>query len=379
VLVLDEPTSQLDPRSAEEVLDAVVKLNKDLGLTVVLSEHRLERVSQYTDRILYLVPDGSYMAGPPREVFAEVPLAPPLVQAARHLGWKPLPLSIKEARRFLSGDGYRVSGVDEAVPSITTQHSALRIPHLASASIHLKAVSFSYGPREVLREMSLALNEGEITAIMGRNGAGKTTLLKLMLGLLKPQRGSVTLMGMDTREASLAQVGRAVGYVPQQPDLMLFADTVQGEIDFTRRAQGLPPDGAGLLSSLDLARYRLSDPRDLSVGERQRVALAAALAGEPRALLLDEPTRGLDYLQKEALVALLRKLRDGGRTIVLATHDVELAAQIADRVVILGEGEIVADGPPRESMSDSLVFSTQLSRLFRDPALLTVEDVKRDA
>jgi energy-coupling factor transport system ATP-binding protein len=221
------------------------------------------------------------------------------------------------------------------------------------------------------------MRSGEITAIMGRNGAGKTTILKLLTGLLKPSRGSVTTLGLATRHASLDAISKLVGYVPQQPDLLLFADTVQAEVDFTRKTHGLPPDGADLLASLDLTRYRASDPRDLSVGERQRVALAAVLSGDPQALILDEPTRGLDYLQKDALAATLRRLRDEGRTIVLATHDVELAAHLADRVILLGDGEIIADGPAREVMTDSLTFSSQISKLFHDPALLTVEDVRR--
>jgi energy-coupling factor transport system ATP-binding protein len=223
--------------------------------------------------------------------------------------------------------------------------------------------------------LSIEFRAGEITALMGRNGAGKTTILKLIVGLLKPGRGTARTLGLDTRQTGLEQIARLVGYVPQQPDVLLFADTVQGEVDFTRRAHRLPPDGALLLSHLGLTRYRESDPRDLSVGERQRVALAAVLAGDPRAVILDEPTRGLDYLQKDALVSLLRDLRDEGRTVVLATHDVELAAHVADRIVLLGEGEVVADGPAREVMSGSLVFSSQVSKLFRDPGLLTVEDL----
>ena len=365
VLVLDEPTSQLDPQSAEEVLDALVKLNKDLGLTVILSEHRLERVVQHADRILYMEQDKPPLIGEPREVLAQIPLAPPLVQVGKLMGWSPLPLSIKEAKKFMR-EGSVVSG----------QWSVVEAPNLERPpEIVLEDVWFGYGERSVLRGLNVEFRGGEITALMGRNGAGKTTILKLIVGLLEPGRGVVRTVELDTRQAALEQIARLVGYVPQQPDVLLFADTVQGEVDFTRRAHRLPPDGAGLLSHLGLTRYRESDPRDLSVGERQRVALAAVLAGDPKAIILDEPTRGLDYLQKEALVSLLRGLRDEGRTIVLATHDVELAAHVADRIVLLGEGEVVADGPVREVMSGSLVFSSQVSKLFRDPGLLTVEDL----
>jgi energy-coupling factor transport system ATP-binding protein len=245
------------------------------------------------------------------------------------------------------------------------------------SSIVLDSVWFGYSGREVLRGLDLEIGQGEITALMGRNGAGKTTILKLALGLLKPQRGAVHTLGKDTRQTPLDALSRLVGYVPQQPDALLFADTVQDEVNFTRRTHGLPSDGADLLASLGLVPYRLSDPRDLSVGERQRVALAAVLAGAPPILILDEPTRGLDYLQKDVLARILRDLRDQGRAVLLATHDVELAAHLADRVVLLGDGDVVADGPAREVMTGSLVFSSQVSKLFHDPTLLTVEDVER--
>lgn len=367
VLVLDEPTSQLDPQSAEEVLDSLVKLNKDLGLTVVLSEHRLERVVQHADRILYIGEDSEATIGTPREILAEIPLAPPLARVGKLLGWSPLPLSIKEARRFSSGWH----------PSLPQEQPAQSATPHKQPSIRLQDVWFGYSGREVLRGFNLDLYPGEITALMGRNGAGKTTILKLIMGLLKPSRGRVETLGLDTRHASPEALSQLMGYVPQQPDVLLFADTVQGEIDFTRRAHRLPPDGSGLLASLGLTPYHESDPKDLSVGERQRVALAAVLAGEPQALALDEPTRGLDYLQKDNLVSILRGLRDQGRTVVLATHDVELAAHLADRIVLIGDGDIVADGPAREVMSGSLVFSSQVSKLFGHPTLVTFEDVAK--
>lgn len=373
ILVLDEPTSQLDPQSAEEVLDSLLKLNKDLGLTIVLSEHRLERVVQHADRILYVEPGSEPVIGPPREVLAEIPLAPPLAQVGKLLGWKPLPLTIKEGRRFVSSLGLRHG----AHPAPDGPSSPGAAEH--SLAISVEGVSFGYGSRTVLRDLDLVFRAGEITAVMGRNGSGKTTLLKLAMGLLKPGRGRVETLGRDTRSASLDEMSRVIGYVPQQPDVLLFADSVRGEIDFTRRVHGLPADGAGLLLKLGLMPYVASDPRDLSVGERQRVALAAVLAADPQVLLLDEPTRGLDYLQKAALTRILDDLRDDGRTVVMATHDVELAAHLADRVVLLGDGEIVADGPAREVMSGSLVFSSQVSKLFRDPAFVTVEDVTRIA
>jgi energy-coupling factor transport system ATP-binding protein len=156
---------------------------------------------------------------------------------------------------------------------------------------------------------------------------------------------------------------------------LLFSDTVRQELEFTRQGHGLPPASHdSLLDTLGLAEYADHYPRDLSVGERQRVALAAILVAEPRILLLDEPTRGLDYEQKEALVGFLQRAKAQGRTIIMATHDVELVASCADRVVLLGDGQVVVDGPARQVMSESLIFASQVNKLFRDPAMVTVDD-----
>ncbi|HEX6605721.1 MAG TPA: ATP-binding cassette domain-containing protein [Chloroflexia bacterium] len=385
ILVLDEPTSQLDPQAAEEVLDTLVKLNQDLGLTIILSEHRLERVVQHVDRIVFLGrrPEAGptpVLSGPPGEVLAAMPLAPPLAEVARALGWRPVPLSIKEARRRLSGDRRFTpppsDGENEAAVTPATDGSALET---AGVSLRAENVWYTYGGREALRGLSLEARPGEILALMGRNGAGKTTLLKLLVGLLKPGQGRVLVGGTDTRRLPLETIVRQVGYVPQRPDVLLFADNVRDELAFTRRNHGLPLDGAAvddLVQRLHLTDYMDRDPKDLSVGERQRVALAAVLAAEPGALLLDEPTRGMDYRQKDALAAVLRALAAAGRTIVLATHDVELAAHLADRVALISEGQVVVHGPARRVMADSLVFASQVSKLFRDPRLVTAADVR---
>jgi energy-coupling factor transport system ATP-binding protein len=164
--------------------------------------------------------------------------------------------------------------------------------------------------------------------------------------------------------------------VPQNPNALLFADTIADELAFTRRAHALPPaDDTALLQTLGLSGMRERYPRDLSAGERQRVALAAVLVSEPALILLDEPTRGLDYAQKAALIGFLEGQKRLGKTIVVVTHDVELVAQCAERVVLIGDGEVIIDGPVREVMSDSQVFASQVNKLFRDPRYLTVQDV----
>ncbi len=378
VLVLDEPTSQLDPQAAEEVLTALQKLNADLGLTIVLSEHRLERVVQYADRILYLPGAGRPLVdGSPQEVLGQIDLLPPLIQLGKALQWEPLPLTIKDARRRAL-----------QLPLHPAPAPAPAIPATAAADIVVDDLWYAYNGHAALKGVGLEIAQGEFVAIMGRNGSGKTTLLKHLVGLLQPKRGSVRVRNLDTRHVPLEEIITVVGYVPQNPNALLFAETVEEELAFTRANHNLGsqrqvqqagseyPD-LPLLRALDIAQYAGRYPRDLSVGERQRVALAAILAGEPQIILLDEPTRGVDYAQKRALVRYLHSERDKGRTVVLSTHDVELAAECVDRVIILGDGEIVVDGPAREVMAHSLVFASQINKLFRDDHYLTVEDVLR--
>ncbi len=370
VLVLDEPTSQLDPQAAEEVLDTLLKLNHDLGLSVILSEHRLERVVQYADHILYLPGDGQPpLFDSPAAVMARVPFTPPLVTLGKALGWEPLPLTIKEARRFARQ--FQVPGCKFQVEP-ETQNSELE------TSIEVQDLWFSYNGHDALRGVNLTIRAGEFVAVMGRNGSGKTTLLKHIVGLLKPRQGRVAVVGHDTRHASVNEIITHVGYVPQNPNALLFADTIREELDFTRRNHHLPPtDYTPLLHLLGLERHAERYPRDLSVGEKQRAALASILVADPQVILLDEPTRGLDYQQKEALATFLQEQKRTGRTVVMATHDVELVASCADRVIILGEGQVVVDGPVRQVMADSQVFASQVNKLFRDARFLTVEDVLR--
>lgn len=391
ILVLDEPTSQLDPQAAEEVLVALRHLNEDLGLTIILSEHRLERVAQYADRILYLPALGACpVLDDPRAVLAQLPLVPPLIELGRALGWQPLPLTIKEGRVFarrleLGGRGDAETrgwgeGERDATSAIT--HHAVRSMQYAVPSstpiITLANLHYSYDGHAALRGVSLAAQPGEFVALMGRNGSGKSTLLKQIVGLLKPDEGSVRIGELDTRRVDLDAIVKIVGYVPQHPGALLFGETLAAELAFTRKSHGLPQDreaDLALLARLGLDAAADRDPRDLSGGEQQRAALAAILVADPQIILLDEPTRGLDYAQKRNLADLLLALKRAGKTIIMATHDVELAAACADRVVLLAEGQVVVDGPARAVMSDSQVFSSQINKLFRDPRFLVVADV----
>jgi energy-coupling factor transporter ATP-binding protein EcfA2 len=354
VLVLDEPTSALDPLAAEDVLATLQRLVHDLGLTVVLAEHRLERVVQHADRIIWL-PGAAQppVDGDPASVLAETPIAPPVVELARAVGWQPLPLTVRDARR-LSAD-LRERLADTAPPA----HLA---PTLGEVVAETRALVAGYGRRVVLNGIDLTVQTGEVVALMGRNGAGKSTLLRSLVGLHPARTGSVT--------------AEAAGLVPQVPADLLYAATVADECTGSDRDAGVSPGTTcalfeRLAPDVPLDRH----PRDLSEGQKLTLALAVVLTGAPRLLLLDEPTRGLDYTAKRRLVGVLRELAATNHAIVLATHDVELVAEVATRVVVLADGDVVADGSAPEVVVSSPAFAPQVAKVMAPQPWLTAHDV----
>ncbi|MCP4541143.1 MAG: ABC transporter ATP-binding protein [Chloroflexi bacterium] len=368
ILVLDEPTSQLDPQSAQELLDALVRLNRDFGLTIILAEHRLERVLSHTDRLIYVHgPSRPVLSGPPREILHQIDLTPPLVTLGKTMEWEPLPLTIEQARAF---------AVKLQTPSPKSQSPNPKPP---VSQFAVRDLCFKYDDTFALRNVSFGVGAGELVALVGRNGSGKTTLLKCIVGLLRPPQGEITLAGKSLIGQDTVDICRSVGYLPQEPDALLFADTVADELAVTLRNHGLldsPPIAPNdLLTRLGLSDQATSFPRDLSVGQRQRVALGAITVTRPRLLLLDEPTRGMDYPAKRELVRLLQEWQAEGAGVLLVTHDVELVAQAADRVVVLDQGEVVADGPPAKVLTASSLFAPQIAQLFPGTGWLTVEDV----
>jgi energy-coupling factor transport system ATP-binding protein len=370
LLALDEPTSQLDPWGAEEVLAALTRLNEDLGLTIVLAEHRLERVIAHSDRLTLLAADGVVaLDGPPRETLHLAPMEslPPLLALGRRLAWDPLPLSIKEGRAAQRRDV--ASGRAPMSPAPD------RSPPGGVPVVQMQRVSAGWDRDVVLRDIDLEVRPGELVALMGRNGAGKTTLLRLVAGLHRPSRGAVIVAGHDTAGLHPADIAQRVGYLPQNPSALFFAETLAAELTFTlKHHPGSGLDAEETLAALGLEHAATRNPRDLSGGERERAALAAVLVGGPRVLLLDEPTRGMDAARKRALAATLARLQAEGVAILLATHDVELVAEVASRVVLLGGGRIVADGGPRTVLSGSLTFATAINKLYGD-GFLTGGDV----
>ncbi|PID96275.1 MAG: cobalt ABC transporter ATP-binding protein [Actinomycetales bacterium] len=378
ILVLDEPTSALDPVGAEDVLAALHRLVHDVGLTVVLAEHRLERVVHHADRIV-LVSDGH--VSPlldPATAMSESAVYPPVVELGRRMGWSPLPLSVRQARRAARGlreqlSTYASAGrVDDLFRPAGPAH-----PAEAVVAAQARRLSVRRGAVPALRGIDLELSTGAVTAVMGRNGAGKSTLFAALAGQLNPAAGRVLVAGQPPGRLPPQQRWREVGLVPQDPDVLLYADTVAHECSTTDRDAGAEPGSTwDLLTRIAGPVDGSAHPRDLSEGQRLAVALAVILAGRPRLVLLDEPTRGLDYPAKRRLVGVLRELADDGHAIGLATHDVELVAEAADRVVVLADGDVVADGPTRAVLVGSPAFAPQVSKILHPVALLTVAEVE---
>ena len=422
VLVLDEPTSALDPAAAEEVLAVLQRLVHDLGTTVLMAEHRLERVVQYADRIVLLPsPGAAPVVGTPAEVMAYSPVYPPVVALGRLAGWSPLPLTVRDARRAAGELRERLA--DRPYPAHTptpVPAAAVETPPAASrrpfrrtrpsppptptsdtaleptptttprrlfrktppppttlCPAEVDALSVRRARVEALRRVTLTVSPGETVALMGRNGAGKSTLLGALVGLVEPAAGSVRVGGAVPHRTAPRDLVRRVGLVPQEPRDLLYADTVAAECAAADADAGA---GAGscraLVSELLPGITDDTHPRDLSEGQRLALALAVVLTARPPLLLLDEPTRGLDYAAKARLVGVLRALAAEGHAIVLATHDVELAAELAHRVVILADGEVVADGPTAEVVVASPSFAPQVTKILAPQRWLTVTQVR---
>ena len=369
VLVLDEPTSALDPAAAEEVLASLTRLVHDLGLTVLLAEHRLERVLPFADRVVLVPGDGEPVrVGSAARIMVDSPVAPPLVDLGRLAGWDPLPLSVRDARRQVGPLRARLDGA---------RPPAVPVRQRGTALASLRRVSVRYGDVTALDAVDLGVCAGEIVAVMGRNGSGKSTLLAQLAGFRPPAAGSVDVGGDDPATLTpRALVGR-VGLVPQDAGVLLYGESVAGECSSADHDTGLAPGTTAavlerVLPGLPTDRH----PRDLSEGQRLALALAIVLAPAPPLLLLDEPTRGLDYPGKARLVRLLDELAADGHGILMATHDVELVAQVATRVVVLAEGEVVGDGPARDVVCHSPVFAPQVAKVLSPDPWLTVGEVR---
>ena len=403
VIVLDEPTSFLDPVGAERIFEVLDSLNREYRMTIILIEHRMDLAVRHVDRAIVFTGGKIVADGPPYEVFASEDTRltgvgiPKIVELSKLLSrrgivFKENPLT---ADSFVENIETRISRIEAGRRErpVPADVGGLIDEQRGRPIIEVAGVSYTYPSGvQALRDVSLTIHQGEFVAIMGENGAGKTTLVKHFNGLLKPQDGRVVVDGVDVSQVSVASLSRNVGLVFQNPDDQLFSENVEEEISFALRNFGFESEVIEkrvewALNLLDLERYRKSSPFILSGGERKRTALASVLAWDPEVVVLDEPTIGQDYAQKERLRHFLMQLRTQGKTPIIVTHDVEFVAECRPRIILMADGRIISDGPTDRIMTDmdalkrasvsppevTKVFS-KLSRYGFPPNVVEVEE-----
>ncbi len=372
VLVLDEPTSELDPKGAEDVIQLVKRLNEEFGLTTLIVEHRIDRVLQHVDRIIILNNGNVCYDGNPRDWMFSIgkkfpnigipPISRLFINLKQNYNKIKVPMTVKEGRnalsKFFEKNEFKNCSIkvkDKKSPVVlSTKNLCYKYPDGITA----------------LRNINIEIKEGEFVSIIGRNSSGKTTLVKMFNALLKPTKGDVKVFGTNTKKASIEKMSKNVGFVFQNPNVHLFADTVEQEITFMMYNLGFSKKDIKIsldmvLKKFQLEAYKDKFPRSLSTGEKQRVALASVLAAEPKLLILDEPTRGLDFQLKKQLMSYLLDYKKSGGTVILISHDIETIAEFGERVIMMSEGKIVAEGDKHEVLSKSLHFSPQINRLIQ--------------
>lgn len=364
VLVLDEPTSALDPTAAEDVLATLARLVDDLGLTVVVAEHRMERVIPFADRLV-LVEGARVRAGEPAELLRTSSVAPPVIELGRLAGWDPLPLSVRAARRRRDALRERLSDRPPRAGAVAGEDQLVA-----------RGVTVAHGDLVAVRDVSVRVRRGEIVTVMGRNGAGKSSLLWALQGAGKRRAGSLDVRGEDPATVKADRARTLVGLVPQTAGDLLYLETVALECAAADQQAGAAPGTCRTM--LDRLAPAIADdhhPRDLSEGQRLSLVLAIVLTARPHVIALDEPTRGLDYGAKVELRRILRDLADDGHGVLVATHDVEFVAQVADTVMVMAQGEVVSAGTPEQVLPESPAFAPQVWKILGD-GWLTVDEVQ---
>jgi energy-coupling factor transport system ATP-binding protein len=383
LVLLDEPTSQLDPVAGDELIWLLRRLNEEWGVTVLLAEHRLERCLAAADRVIAMTSGSIAYDGNPRDFLtwaqgSDAALETPAARLFSLVGIEPLPVGVRDARQTLASPSPVEAGEADPlrtifpfsssgsrrqqpyVPPKRAREEGVRLPSPTALEVSDLWVELARDDtnRDVLRGVDLTVHGGERVALMGRNGAGKSTLLRTAAGLLEPIRGKL-------------EAPHGIALLTQNPSDYLVRERVGDELP--------GEDGLAALRLVGLEQAVDADPRDLSGGERQRLALAIVLAGHgaggalPGLVALDEPTRGMDRARKDDLVGLIGDLAERGAGLLVATHDVEFAAAFAERVILLGDGVVIADGPAREVLSGGWYFATEVARVLDLPGVVTPE------
>lgn len=375
VLLLDEPTSQLDPIAAKELIGMLERLNKEMGITIILVEHRLEELFAVADRVLMMDSGEICYEGNSKQLIYElymqqdqryIPYAPSISRLYMELETAPeeqgIPLTVKESKGWLA-----------TLPNAMDAEAELAIDVKSSeknSMLAVKDVYFQYDKKGemILKNFTLHMNKGEFFALVGGNGSGKTTALKACIGSIKPQRGTARLEGKDTSKLKGKELYEKIAYLPQNPRTYFMHDTIEKEMQEAVIRHNIQEGDAvitELVNAFGIAHLRHRHPYDCSGGEVQKAALACMLIGKPEMLFIDEPTKGLDPISKARFSEVLSKLHKDGLTIMMVTHDIEFAAENAERCAMMFDGEITADGTPEQLFKGNYFYTTAINRATR--------------
>lgn len=369
ILLLDEPTAQLDPVSAREFLDMLVRLNEEFGMTIILAEHRLDDVFTIADKIVLLKNGRCIADDEPKQVLETiwespertfVPSIPALyLSTNKSDSRRNIPLSVKEGRNW-------IQDLKQIDPSKENRfYKEIKGKKL----LEVKDLLFRYKKEgeTVLEELHFTLNKGDIYALLGGNGTGKSTFLKIIVGILKPSQGKISLFDKPLKTWKPIELAKTIGFLPQNPKIFFVHDTVEKEIQDTMQKWSITDqlEVNLLLQRLGINHLLQSHPYDLSGGELQKAALACVLLRKPDILLLDEPTKGLDPISKDSFSKILRDLQERGVTVIMSTHDIEFAAQNATKCGMMFQGNITSENEPKEFFKGNFFYTTMVQRLFR--------------
>jgi energy-coupling factor transporter ATP-binding protein EcfA2 len=383
-IILDEPTSQLDPASAEDVIALIKKINEELGITIIIIEQRIDKWFDIADKVLVLSRGKIVFSGNKQELYNErkeelLDFLPNYLKISKALNIVNMPCSLREARRTI--EAFKC----EYETNIIKQDLSVR-----EEIIKIDNLSCKYEDNLVIKGLSTTIRQGEFISIMGANGAGKSTFLKSLMGLIS-YNGSIKVLKdsfvddnskklsknliksfsseySEIRKLKIKDISRILGYVSQNPNDYISKETVYSELKFTLDNYNIKDYGVieETLKALDLYKLKDKNPRDLSGGEVQRVAIASILVLRPKVLLLDEPTRGLDLKVKRMLGEILLELNKNGTTVILVTHDVEFASEFCSRFLLMFNGEIVGDGNREEVLGRGIYYTTNINKIFRN-------------
>jgi energy-coupling factor transport system ATP-binding protein len=361
VLVLDEPTSALDSRSAADLIKLLAKLSKELQITVLLAEHRLERVLDKIDSVIVVNGDSSVVKSRPAEAFKDYRLTPPVVELSKRLNLKPLALSVAEARsRF---------------PKAIT-FEPISSPPTGEIALEAKELTIDYGTTKAVDGVSIAVNKGEVVALMGANGSGKSSLLWALQGSGKRTSGTVWTPFGDPSLLDVHERLCAITLVPQRASDLLFLNSLAAELEESDKFNGVSTgETAKLFLELTSRTDPKQHPRDLSAGQQLALVLAVQLVKGAPIVLLDEPTRGLDYEAKRHLAKAIEIVRDSGRSVLIASHDVEFVAQLSSRVFLLETGRVIFEGSTRDALGPDGPLPTQVAAITNQAGLLLATQV----